>query len=178
MPWLRDSVKVLTVERGTGHESGRLAEAFLRRSNSYAIREKRGSEEYGWRTTSHSKNAYAQALWMKMAEGAIAYMRDMVCTNPWQDATSRAEKARFELESQIGRFQVVQKEMNDPFSQPRTTISGKVGVDGKLQKGINDDLAVALAMGIYVTMQLIFRRIPTVDYRRVLESTATTVPRR
>jgi hypothetical protein len=171
-PWLssRATHKVLTVERNTGFESGRLAKMFLRRPSTYCVKEKPASHDYGWWTSAQSKNEYTQQMWIKMAEGAIYYLDTMVCTNPWQDALNRRERTVKEFEEQIARFQVVNKANKNPFQKPSITTSGKVGHDGTLQQGVDDDMAMSLAMNLYITMRIQTRTIQGVDYNKLLGS--------
>lgn len=169
-PWLRthSTKKLLTVELGTGQESGRFAARFQKRPASYCIREKPGAKNYGWRTTAFSKNAYTQQLWTKMGEGAIFYLDDMVCVNPWLPEDSRREKTVNEFEAQLARFKVVTKKNANPFAPGSVTTSGKVGEDGNLQQGVNDDMAMALAMNLYITLRMQTRTIPGLDYNTLL----------
>lgn len=169
-PWLSSAAttKILTVELGTGYEAGRFAARFLRRPRAYCIREHRSSADYGWRTTKISKNQYTQQLWMKMAEGAIYYLDDMVCANPWLDETSRRERTVKEFEEQVSRFQTIHKTSANPFAEPSVTTSGKVGHDGTIQQGVNDDMAMSVAMNLYITLRVQTRSIPTINYARLL----------
>lgn len=160
---------MLTVERNTGYESGRLAAKFLSNwPNTYCIKEKTSSFDYGWWTSHTSKNEYSQQLWIKMAEGAIYYMDGLICINPWMDALSRKERTVKEFEEQCSRFQAVQKPNKNPFQAPSMTTSGKVDHEGKLQEGVDDDMAMNLAMNLCVTMKIQTRSIPGVDYAKLL----------
>lgn len=169
-PWLNSSYtkKVLTVERNTGYESGRLAGRFLKRPNTYAIKEKPASYDYGWWTSAQSKNEYVNQMWIKMAEGSIYYLDSLVCVNPWLDELSRRERTVTEFEAQVSRFQNVVKRNKDPFQKPSVTKSGKVDHEGKLQQGVDDDMAMTLAMNLYITMRLQTRSIHGIDYTKLL----------
>lgn len=159
---------MLTVERNTGRESGRLAKLFLTRPSTYCIKEKPGGPDYGWWTGAQSKNEYTQQLWIKMSEGAVYYLDTMVCVNPWQDALHRRETTVKEFEEQIARFQTVTRPNKNPFQKPSITTSGKVGHDGTLQQGVDDDMALSFAMNLYITMRIQTRSIQGVDYTKLL----------
>jgi hypothetical protein len=181
-PWLgtAQTTKILTVERNTGYEAGRLASLF---KSNYAqhpilcVLEKKSAHSYGWWTSAQSKAAYAQQLWIKMSEGAIYYLDSMVCVNPWVDESHRRERTIKELEAELARFRPHHKEPTNVFAKPSVTYSGKGDAEGKIQKGLNDDKAMSLAMNLYIMMRVQTRSIPTIDYTRLFgrngESDAT-----
>ncbi len=167
LPWLRYSVKLMTCERNTGHEAGRLAAQFSQRQNTCCIKQFERSD-YGWTTGPGGtpKTKYMAALLDAFRRDAIVYMDTMVCTEMPGDADAygaRIAKLQAEFEAQLARMQQFVDIPEDAFGKIRTGVSGKLDPDGRVIHGLNDDLAMSFAMSVYIIHQLISNSIETID---------------
>lgn len=169
MPWLRHSIKLMTCERNTGQEAGRLASQFLQRSNVHCITQKKGSD-YGWTTGpgGTSKNKYAAALMDAFNRDGVVYAKELICSGIAMDdnddtAENRIKKIQPEFEAQLTRMQTFIDAPDDPYGKIRSDTSGKRDPEGKFVVGLNDDLAMSFAMNIYIIHQLISGRIDTIE---------------
>jgi hypothetical protein len=162
-PWLNNAICVLFVERNI------LAGPYVLEQ----IMEKRGGNRHyiirdsirnviGWWTSRNMKIEYISAGSKLMRAGTICFMKDMICENPWQAAESRASLVKGKLLDQVGRFRM--KREGDASRRVTPLLSGKIDENGKMVKGLNDDLAMAFFMGLYFIEGISKEMIPTLDY--------------
>ncbi len=167
VPWIRSSLKILTVEKGSGHENTRYLEPFMSRRNVMCTVEKDGDTS-GWRQTNAKKVSEIDALERKLSERAVCYMQNMVCACPWKPKEDRAAATKKTLEEQLTRFRMTSIGCDNLASLGRCIVSGKIGSDGRKHPDLQDDLALSLAMNIYVGDRLARGKVPGTDLGRAL----------
>lgn len=166
LPWLRRSVKLLTCERNTGQEAGRLPTQFNLRSNTYSITQKIG-HDYGWTTGpgGTSKAKYMASLLDTFQRNGVVYAQQVVCTHLSGDKpieTRRLEIAA-EFEAQLTRMECFIEPSKTAFGRDKTVWDGKHDPSGRRVSGLHDDLAMCFAMNIYIIHQMITGSIETME---------------
>jgi hypothetical protein len=172
-PQFRDSWLVLVCERNTGHESGFLADPFKKLHPKNIAVAQYEDGDYGWWTEVGDKQKYAFKTRECMMVGAMCFMKDWICTNPWLRPEERHKTTRAKFEEQIKRVRPVMTQPKEPHSTPRMTISGKVDKEGKISGTFRDDLAMSLLINIYVGHMLQTNQVPNFPYSRVFRSQPT-----
>lgn len=96
------------------------------------------------------------------------FYADGIAGTPWKDDRFAAFSANCnELLIQLGRCRHVRPELNFDNRVGRIGWSGKVRADGKVQDGLNDDLAITLCMCIYWADRIMQMKYATVDYAQL-----------
>lgn len=160
----RNSWLLFCPERNLGHEGGYLAEPFQNLHQKNVALAQYENKDYGWWTDNAAKINYAYKTREFMAMGAVRFMKDWVCTNPWIQPEERKKITKMKFEEQMKRFRPVTTNVKDPHSIPRMTISGKVDKDGKISGSFQDDLMMAFCMGIYIWHLIIMRQVMYLNY--------------
>lgn len=170
-PWLAGAWIVFVMERNTGHEAGHVSNLLLTRdTRAVAVRQK-ANKDYGWWTSNDMKIGYAAAGRTRLRTKSVAMLGSMVCTNPFADSEKTDDDLRSdmraELSQELSRVREVSTRSDNPLATSRTTVSGKVGEDGKVMHGQNDDLFITFCMACFFTSMFIEERIPFLDYRKL-----------
>jgi hypothetical protein len=167
--WLQNSWFVFVCERNTGRESGHIANCVLRNNigRTMCVRMKEG-RDYGVWTSFTMKSGYAAAGRARINDRSVRFMAEHVCTNPFARSSATAkdirDASREELFKQLSTVREVATSPVSAFQQQKFSVSGKVGEDGKIVRGQNDDLAMVFMMACYYVSMLLERRIPFLDY--------------
>lgn len=147
-----------------GHEGGYLAKPFMDLNTKNIALSQYEEKDYGWWTDNNAKINYAYKTREFMAMGAVRYMKDWVCVNPWIKPEDRRKITKQKFEEQMKRFRPVTTSVKDPHMIPRMTVSGKVDKDGKISGAFQDDLMMAFCMGIYIWHMIIMRQVMYLNY--------------
>lgn len=121
--WLQGAWIIFCCERNMAHEAGFLTEPLLVMNKVVGIAQHE-YKDYGWWTDNPTKVKMAYEARRCMAMNSVFYMKDFICTNPWDEPTKRREKVKRKFEEQMKRFKPVMSQPRDPHSTPRITISG------------------------------------------------------
>jgi hypothetical protein len=103
----------------------------------------------GFWTGEQLKTDFAKALQDALNNQNLMYYVNCVTANPYINADVASKKTKEELHSQLHRSKYVKNHRTIDIGVPKTSWSGKTGANGKLSAGINDDMVVMLAAGIY-----------------------------
>lgn len=158
---------VFGVERNLGHPGYlvRPVTEVVSRGRYWAIAEK-GDEDYGWRTTRESKVIQAQTLKDLLEIGQPSFIEDFICPGCYDDVESdysdNQKRGIFleKLDDQMKRYTKYVKETSDPLSNPKATMSGKIGEDGKKRQGLHDDGIVALGFAVWLAIKIANEEVP------------------
>lgn len=168
MPWLRHAIKLMTCERNTGHEAGRLAIQFKQRGQNVECIRQKADRDYGWTTGPGGtpKARYAAVLLDTFQRDGIVYAEDFVVTMSDEEKKSmtyaqRVKKNQDEFEAELTRMKTHVELPDGAFGQKKTTFSGKLDPEGRVVAGLNDDRAMSIAMNTFIIYQAISGCIPT-----------------
>ncbi len=104
-------------------------------------------------TTPELKNDYARSINFALEKNKIFFYCGWKCTNPNLPAATRRATTRTELFTQLRNCRLKTPNMDTTHvgytSSFTTTWSGKIGSNGKVILGQNDDLAFAFGQGLY-----------------------------
>lgn len=172
-PFLQSAWIVSIIERNTGHESGHLSEELDNYVKTYPFyqsakpaRQTRFTEREnpGVWTDRFNKGMYAKAISDCLAEKKLRFLKDCVCANPFQTADNALKTAKKELQSQMSRARWIANQRTVDTGHSISSWSAKSGPDGKLSKGINDDIVVTLGMTMHWKNRIEGGKYPSVDY--------------
>lgn len=171
--FLKHAWIVFIWERNTAFESSHQWEMVRHYPKTYALYQHakpkskaRGTpnENPGVFTDYYYKNQYAMALSSFLKNRSIRYMENCISAAPWRPAASAFAETKAELESQLQRCRPTGTLPTVDTRVPRLGWSGKTGADGQISPGLNDDLAVCLAMTTYWTNRIITTEYPGFEY--------------
>jgi len=181
-PFLRDAWIILVYEKNTGYEAGHNWKIVNEYQPAYAVYEKlveadkamdTPNQDPGINTTVFLKNEYAGVLSKALMKKKIYFYTDCVCANPWKRPyETRLETSKTELYRQLANCRKQLPSMDPTRAHlgtmaPRVTWSGKIGHDGKVIHGQNDDLVMALAQCVYWIYRIMQMNYPTIPYKEI-----------
>jgi hypothetical protein len=97
-------------------------------------------------------------------------MDGCISAAPWRPVDSSLAETKAELESQLLRCRPTGLLPTVDTRVPKLGWSGKTGADGKISPGLNDDLAVCLAMVTFWIHRINQMDYPGFDYDLVYGS--------
>lgn len=166
--WLETTPILFMCECNTGMAADYFVDYILKKKhyiNIYPVKRESGKEgRYGIWTTADAKERYARSIREYLSTGGVFYMQGMVCANPFLEPSKRLETTRGEFEKQAARARPVGLEPKTPHGKARMGFSAKVGKDGKIVQGFNDDLFFTAAMNGQMYREYCTHEIPTIDY--------------
>jgi hypothetical protein len=172
-PFLKDAAIILISEKNTGFESARHWKIVEEYQPAYAMYENQRNlddvvnteeEDPGVTTTAHTKNLYARAISDALGKRRIYFYDRMVVGNPWmKPKESRASIIKAKLTTQMSNSRRKLPLMGIEHGGSSTlgshtvtvTWSGKIGPDGKIVPGQNDDLVVIFGLCIHWTNRIL-----------------------
>lgn len=167
-PWLSQAWFVFVCERNTGHESGHIANVMLNFDPRSIAVKQTDTRDYGWWTSNDLKIGYAAAARTQLAHRSVMFLDDMVIDNPFLSSELSSDDIRVQVKQQfieeLSRVRKIAVRHDNPMTLNRMTVSGKVGNNGKVMHGLNDDMFMTFAMAIWFTNMLIEHRLPYIDY--------------
>jgi hypothetical protein len=181
-PFLRDAWIILIYEKNTGFEAAHGWKIVEEYQPSYAVYQKVAEidkamdtidQDPGINTGITLKNEYARILTDALRKRKIYFYVDCVCANPWKRPyESRLESSKTELYRQLTNCRKQLPSMDPSRSHlgataPKVTWSGKIGHDGKVIHGQNDDLVIALAQCLYWIYRIMQMNYPTIPYHEI-----------
>lgn len=96
------------------------------------------------------------------------FFGDGIAGTPWKDDASLAFRENcHQLLIQLGRCRHVRPQLNFDNRVGRVGWSGKVRADGRIQQGLNDDMAITFCMCIYWADRIMQKNYPTIDYGKL-----------
>ena len=106
-----------------------------------------------------------------MVQQSMTYMEDFVCENQWQKPQERRKAVRKEFEEQLTRARIVCPQSSNPLSQRRSTFTGKITGEGKLDTSgkFNDDLLMAAAMNVTLYKRFVAKEMTCVEYDKMFD---------
>lgn len=104
-------------------------------------------------TTHERKIKYTEALIGYFNMGAIHFMDNMICANPYADANTRADKVKKEFKKQLLQFQKNTLQPAQPWDIAKVIYSGKV------KPGMNDDIAMTLLFTTFWAQQFLTHKV-------------------
>ena len=181
-PFLEDAYIIIIYEKNTGFEAGHNCKIIEEYQPAYAVYDKvvdtekaqdTIDEDPGIVTTIGRKNEYARLLSDALRKRKIYFYEGCVCANPWKRPyEARLENSKTDLYRQLSNCRKQLPSMDPTRAHlgtmaPRVTWSGKIGHDGKMIHGQNDDLAMALAQCIYWVYRIMQMDYPTIPYNAI-----------
>lgn len=175
-PFLRHAWIIVMIERNTGHEAGHLSEIlddrhrypktykFYEKALPESRRRHTPMEDPGFITDMYKKGKYAKSLSDALDDGAVRYLSTCVCANPFKDEDKALDDAKRELHSQIARARWITNSRSTDMGFAKSSWSACTGADGKIAKGVNDDLVITLSMNLYWTNRILSGAQQSVDY--------------
>lgn len=163
-PYLKHAEIVYACENNNGLTSGLMKEVMDNVPNSRTVYEGL-NKEAGIYTDSHKKNAYCQYLRQELDDDHIKFLRNFVTvhTMPYNNrSTSNTAQAaadteeerrnliRRELHQQMLRARPNPRPYTTDFGQRVISWSAKCNAEGQIVSGMNDDLLLALCIGIFL----------------------------
>lgn len=171
-PLLRDAHLIFAPERNTGHEGDFMWHAIARFPPITPCWEKGQQNGAGVWTTPQSKMRYGMALKYQFVARSISVYKRFICVNPYVDPGKREKELMLKFIDQLKRFRIFYPISENPGSQKKATLSGKVNKEGKVSHNAHDDLAMTLAMACSMLDMLEMRQVDWFDYVRVWPETA------
>ena len=160
-------------ERNTGYESGSLKAVLeeVDAANSVCVCE-RADRDYGWWTTNDVKIGMSTVARAALHGKTVRVLHDFVVAANFTRNRNRAlsdqrREVLQELFVQLSRVRSHTKQSLDPLAIGKSTVSGKLGDDGKIMPDQNDDLYITLSMALYHCRLLEHNNMPNFDYRRL-----------
>jgi hypothetical protein len=175
-PFLRHAWIIVMIERNTGHEAGHLSELLGRYQKVYTLYEKAlpdskrrhtPMEDPGIVTDMYKKGKYAKSLSEALNEGVLRYLSTCICANPFKDENKALEETKRELHAQISRARWITNSRSTDMGFAKSSWSACTGADGKIAKGVNDDLVITLSMNLYWTNRILSGAQASVDYEMI-----------
>lgn len=169
--WLKHAKIMFVAERNSGTTAGFLCNPIYNMRNVICLKQHK-DKDFGWWTTQEDKMESARAMESKFSEGSMALMQRFVCANPLvPDELQRVKRTYTEFVSQLKKY----KYINLPNPSIRHTknlvrsVSGKCATsDGKIQKGSNDDMVVALGMNLLIWKRIFQFKVPGLPYQELV----------
>lgn len=167
--WLHQTKIMLFVESNTGMEASHLEAGFRNLSYIYFFSEKLsgGNMRKGIWTTHNRKLTYAIATTESIHSNAVMYSNRIVVANPALRVDRSVEKVekymKDMLHEECSRYQRHVRAPTIAGGSVNATLSGKIGHNGKITSGVNDDLAFSLTGAIGVHHLFMTRNLPGMD---------------
>lgn len=162
-PWTKNAKICFFGERNVGHEIGHMQHLLANYNNTWTYKQKT-DRDFGIWTDEEAKLSYAFSAQLEFAKGNVYYLENLVCANASLDISTRREDTIKEFESQAARYKLISSDPKSPHSKARLTVSGKVGKNGKLTAGFNDDLFFAFTGAVGVHDKILRRQLENVNY--------------
>lgn len=103
-----------------------------------------------------------------LEEGAIMFLESGIAGNPWKnDPHEEFTINTRELAIQLKRCRRVMPTLTFDNRVGRVTWSGKVRSDGRIQHGLNDDIAVTFCLCVYWADRIMKLDYPSIDYAKL-----------
>lgn len=113
-----------------------------------------------------SKLIQAQTTKDLLEVGQPSFMENFICPGYYDDVerdfSDNQKRADFleQIEDQMKRYTKYVKDTADPLSNPKPTMSGKIGEDGKKKADLHDDGIVALAFAVWLAVKIANEQVP------------------
>jgi len=181
-PFLQSAWIILIYEKNTGYESGHHWKIVQEYQPSYAVYHRvvdadkavdTQDQDPGINTTFELKNYYARALSTALSTSRIYFYFDWKSANPWQRPyEERKAIAKKNFLGQLSNCRLKLPSMDPSKAQlgatiPKITWSGKIGPEGKIIQGQNDDLVMAFAQCLYWISRIMQFNYPSFPYEKV-----------
>lgn len=128
------------------------------------IRETEDSD-IGWWTSYATKTQYTMEGVEQMRENKTFFLDGMICVNEFVKNSRLVENTKEKLLEQLGRFRMREPPIGATRKKP--LISGLFNEAGQKDKTLRDDLAMSFMIAVFFLHNLIKRKIPDVNYRRL-----------
>lgn len=161
--WTRNARICFFGERNVGHEIGHMQHVLANYDNTWTYKQN-PERDFGIWTDQEAKLSYAFAAQLEFAKGNVYYLENLVCTNAFLAPATRTEDTIKEFESQAARYKLISSNPKTPHSRASLAVSGKVGKNGKLNAGFNDDLFFAFTGAVGVHDKILRRQLENVNY--------------
>ena len=166
---LKNAWIILIQEKNSNHTAN-IQDKFVREymRNVYVLREELGGDA-GVNTSPARKTLYYTATMLKLRSRAVRIAGDLIVSREPYGVPDR----RVQQESMVDEFiaQMKRCKLDDkpiPNDQHKKEIkwSGKLGEDGKIQAGQNDDIAFSFSQLSYWSSAFMTEQIKTIDYKK------------
>ena len=181
-PFLKSAWIIVIYEKNTGFESGHNWKVVADYQPSYALFGKVMSvdkaqdtvdQDPGVDTTYMLKNEYQRVISDSLRSQTSYFYCDWICANPWQKPfAQRRASTKQALVAQLANCRRYLPAMMSDNRQigataPRITWSGKIGADGKIVHGQNDDLVMAYGQCLYWINRIHQMNFPGFPYDKI-----------
>lgn len=163
--WLENAWFIYIAESNTGIASGSHALLLANRLNVHCLRQKPDGDP-GVNTDFKAKAEYAVMLAARLREDSICFMKDFICIHSQGgDYANKRTWIKNELGAQLKRARAVAaKNTNNGITASKVGWSAKCNEQGIATPGLNDDLAMALAIVVSVSTQFIAGTLGAENY--------------
>jgi len=152
-PWLANTHGLFVPERNTGREGGRLWD-IIKQFTGFSALYTDNERDPGIWTDNPVKVAYNEAAYDRVSARSVCFMRNFVTTDPVDAKEDRRKIKAREFVDQMRRVRPLFLNSTSAGSTSRLTYSGCVNEEGKLVKGLRDDLWLVFSAICYVIRQL------------------------
>lgn len=149
-PMLKNAWIINVFESNLGQESSHMAHMVKDERRCWTLYEK---GKAGVVTTHDRKIKYTEALITYFNMGAIHFMENMICANPYVDANTRVDKVKKEFKKQLLQFQKNVLQPAQPWDIAKLIYSGKV------KPGMCDDIAMTMLFTVFWAQQFLAHKV-------------------